>query len=854
MGGARFTLAWWFIIGAWRAQRGRWLTAGAAVAVGIALATAIHTVNRSALAEFQQAIDVINGEASLQVVARAGTLDDRVFETVLAHGRDAGIEAASPVLAVETQVVRPAKDGERPERLTVLGLDVFRAAHATPGLMPLADSGDGGAGSTLLADDTVFLSPAAQAAFDARPGQTIMLRSGLAIATLRVAGSIAAGAGQRLAVMDLGAAQWRLNALGRLTRIDLRLAEGSAPALAATALKDHLPAEADITVPEARAQRMSNLSRAYRVNLNVLALVALFTGAFLVFSAVGLSTVRQRPQFALLAVLGAEARWTRGVVLAQAGTVSLIGSVLGMLAGLGLARALLGAFGGDLGGGYFPGITPPMMIDLPVLCGLVLLGAGVGLAAGWLPAREAVSARPVEVLRHGSAEAAMRRLARPWISLGLVAVAAGLLTLPPIDGLPIAAYVAIACILLASIAAVPWLVATLFPMLLTRAEARGLNRPVVWLALARVAQSPGQAAGVIAGVVASFALTVAMVVMVASFRYAVADWLEAVLPADLYGRAPANAVAGGLDPALQARIAALPGVARAEFTRSLELSLDAARPPVGLLARPLEPTQPQARLPLTGPAIAPPPGAIAVYASEPAADLYGLKPGTEVALPLGKARFVVCGIYRDYARQHGAFAIALEDYRRLTGDTTVSDFALWLTPGTTPEVALERLRAAEPGLAGAEFRSAEALRTLSLRIFDRSFALTYLLEAAALIVALFGVASSYAGQALARAREFGVVRHLGSSTRDVVRQVALEGGLLSTFGALWGAATGLVIGLVLIHRVNPQSFHWTMETRLPLGLIVFSAAALALCGAIAAALAVRAATGDGPLAALKEDW
>ena len=157
-------------------------------------------------------------------------------------------------------------------------------------------------------------------------------------------------------------------------------------------------------------------------------------------------------------------------------------------------------------------------------------------------------------------------------------------------------------------------------------------------------------------------------------------------------------------------------------------------------------------------------------------------------------------------------------------------------------------------MAGAEFRSAEALRTLSLRIFDRSFALTYLLEAAALVVALFGVASSYAGQALARAREFGVLRHLGSGTRDVVRQVALEGGMLSTFGALWGAATGLVIGLVLIHRVNPQSFHWTMETRLPLGLIALSAAALAACGAIAAALAVRAATGEGPLVALKEDW
>ena len=69
-----------------------------------------------------------------------------------------------------------------------------------------------------------------------------------------------------------------------------------------------------------------------------------------------------------------------------------------------------------------------------------------------------------------------------------------------------------------------------------------------------------------------------------------------------------------------------------------------------------------------------------------------------------------------------------------------------------------------------------------------------------------------------------------------------------------GAATGWVIGLILIHWVNPQSFHWTMETTLPLGLIAASAVTLALCGALAAALAVRSATGVGPLRSLKEDW
>ncbi len=553
------TLMRWFVLAAWRAQRGRWLTAAAAVAVGIALATAIFTVNRSALAEFQQAIDTINGEASLQIVGRAGMFDEQVFDAVLAAATAVGIEAASPVVSVEVTLPgRPGATDARPrERLTVLGIDVFRAGAVSAALIPQVDTSiaeAGGAGSTLFADDAIFLSPAAQSAYAARPGDTLVIASGLVQASMRVAGSVSVPAGQRLAVMDIGAAQWRLGALGKLSRIDLKLAEGVAPDAVAQKLAALLPLGVEVAAPENRSQRMSNLSRAYRVNLNVLALVALFTGAFLVFAAVGLSAVRQRPQLALMSVLGADDAWVRNAVLAQGVAVSCIGTVIGIAAGLGLANGLLAAFGGDLGGGYFPGVRPQMVIDIPALAGFAILGIAVGFAASWIPAREAVAARPVEALRGGSSESALARLARPGPSLWLLAAGVVLLLLPPVGGLPVPAYIAIACVLLAAIAAVPWLVANLFPLLQRFLSRRGMRQPVFWLALTRVAQAPGQAAGVIAGVVASFALTVAMVIMVASFRLAVADWLQAVLPADLYGRVPVGAAQGAITPDLQLRI------------------------------------------------------------------------------------------------------------------------------------------------------------------------------------------------------------------------------------------------------------------------------------------------------------
>lgn len=846
MGGS-WLLARWFLAAAWRAQRGRWLLAAAAVGVGVALATAIHSVNTSALDEFQRAIDAVNGEATVQVVARAGFMDERVFDAVLDMAERSGIAAASPVLALDLPLQPAPGAGARRDRLTLLGIDVFRAARATASLLPGVDEAVGraaGAESPLFADDTIFLSAAAQEALGVRMGEVVTLHG----VRLRVAGRVAAQAGQRIAVMDLGAMQWRFGALGKLSRIDLKLAEGTAVATVAAVLAPHLGDGAQLITSGLRERRMSNLSRAYRVNLNVLALVALFTGAFLVFSAVGLAAVRARPQLSLLAVLGATQAWLLRVVLLQGALVALIGSVAGVGAGLLLARALLSAFGGDLGGGYFPGVAPALVVDVPVLAGFVALGIAVGLAAAWLPAREMAQARPAEALRGASRETALRRLAHPGPSLVLMVVAGVLLLAPPIDDLPLAAYAAIACILLAAIGVVPWLVKLLF----ARAQRfLGGCGALTWLAFTRVAQAPGQAGGVIAGVVASFALTVAMVIMVASFRLSVTDWLVMVLPADLYARAPGTALAGGMGAEARTAISAIPGVARSEFARSIEVSLDPARPAVGVSAREFDPARPQTRLPLVGAALPAPPGVAAVYVSEAMVDLYGLVPGRRVRLPFSAEELHVAGVYRDYARQHGSVTLARSDYQRLSGDASVSDAALWLAPGADAAAVAAALAQLMPG---AEQRSAGELRELSLRIFDRSFAMTYLLEAAALLVALFGVASSYAAQALERAREFGVLRHLGLTSGQIVRQVSLEGALLSGFGALWGTATGWVIGLVLIHRVNPQSFHWTMEARFPLALIAAGGIAIAVAGALAAALAVRSATGPGPLAALKEDW
>ncbi len=855
------TLLAWFWGGHVRSQPASGLVSIVAIAIGVALALAIHLVNRSALAEFGSALAMVNGEAQAQLRAGAGTIDEEIFAQV---ARDPRVAVASPVIETDLSLVqvpagqRPAgvtaSGAALPRSLRVLAIDPLRAAAVTPGLVPVPDPAAGGA-AALFADDAVFLSPAAATALGLRSGDTLHARAGIAPVELRVAGRVAgATAGQRIAVMDIGTAQWRLGWLGQISRIDLRLAPGADVGRLRT---DLLAAHPQLvwSAPEADEQRMSNLSQAYRVNLNVLALVALFTGAFIVYTSIGLGVVRQQQELALLGVLGTPTRTLFAAVLGQGVVLGMLGSALGVAGGGGLAAAVLAAVGGDLGGGFFAGSQPALVVAPVAVAVFAVLGIAVGVAGSLVPALRIAAMAPARALRAGSSEETLGRGADLRVALVLALAGAALLALPAIGGLPIAAYVAIGCWLIAGIACVRPLVRAV-----VRAGAgtgrAAWSQPTLWLALQRVRHTPASASAALAGVVASFALASSMAIMVHSFRGSVDSWLDAVLPADLYTRSASGAANAGLTPELRAQLASASGVARIEFLRALQITLDPARPAVTLLARSLDTTAPQRTLPLTGATLPAPAGTVPIYVSEAMVDLYGFAPGREVRLPLGAPgeRFFVAAVWRDYARQHGAITISHEDYRRLSGDATSNDVAVWLTPGTAAEAAIAAIRRISPVFEALDWRSAREIRNISLGIFDRSFAVSYLLVAVAIMVGLFGVAAAYAGEALARAREFGMLRHLGVTRSQVGRIFAAEAAAMVTIGVAWGAVLGAAISLVLIHRVNPQSFHWTMDTTWPTELLAATAAALIATGVAAAVLAARSATGQGPVRAVREDW
>ena len=862
------------------------LAALLAVVLGVALAFSVQLINQSALSEFSSAVRSVNGQPDFELRGQRSGFDEALYERVARHPQ---VAIASPVIEIDTYAFREGgKGGERGERVTLklVGLDALVAAPLSPALMPrLAFGADRFA---LLDPGAIFLNATAEQmlgsnALDGKPpdgkpprGRPLRLQTTNGSVELRVQGSIAAGGtdgtgGAALAVMDIAGAQAAFGWLGRVSRIDVRLRAG---ADRITVLRElALPPGIRAAAPDEAAQRISNVSRAYRVNLTVLALVALFTGAFLVFSILSLSVAKRLPQLALLGVLGLSGRERMQLVLAESALLGAAGSVLGLALGTGLAAMALRLLSGDLGGGYFPGVAPHLQFDAGAAAVYGGLGVAAAMVGGWLPARAAQRIAPAQALKGLSASGSATGPA--WAGPLLLVIGVGLSLLPPLAGIPLAAYLSVACLLLGGIACVPMGVAALLKgVALRRVHAR---HALALLAVERARHQRHTATIAVAGVVASLSLAVALTVMVASFRDAVTQWLDTVLPADLYVRAGSSVLAGDvvtLPADLPRRAALIHGVQRAEAQRVLPLQLAADKPAVALISRAL--ADPAKDLPLVGELVALPAGdatnaateaataPIAAYVSEAMVSLYGAAPGTSLTLPLQQGtnsvatRVFVRGMWRDYARQHGAIAMAREDYQRVTGDRRINDLALWLRPGADVSAIQQSLRAlaTELGLDGAllEFASAGEIRTLSLRIFDRSFAVTYWLQAVAIAIGLFGIAASFSAQVLARRKEFGLLAHLGLTRAQVLAVVTAEGAVWTATGALLGLLLGLAVSVVLVKVVNPQSFHWSMDLLLPWARLGALCAAVMLAGTLTAWLAARSAAGRQMALAVKEDW
>jgi putative ABC transport system permease protein len=244
----------------------------------------------------------------------------------------------------------------------------------------------------------------------------------------------------------------------------------------------------------------------------------------------------------------------------------------------------------------------------------------------------------------------------------------------------------------------------------------------------------------------------------------------------------------------------------------------------------------------------------AVVVSEPFTYKHHVRPGDTVALALGTARpsFRVVDVYYDYGSERGSLLMDRQTMLRYLPDPAPSNLAIYVVPNVSVEKVREEITQASVGYR-VLVASNRDLRTEAIRIFDRTFAITYALEAVAVIVAVMGIAGALLALVIDRRRELGLLRFLGAAAGQVRKQILVEAGLLGLLANFAGLALGFALSLVLIYVINKQSFGWTIRFHWPVAVLLGAISVVYIATVLAGLYPAQVAVRLNPLEAVHEE-
>ena len=841
------------------------------VALGVAVVVAVDLANASALLAFDLSTEAVTGRATHQVVAGPGGLPDDIYRRLVLAAEASGSGAVAPV--VEAWVTAGGgANGKGGRTLHLLGIDPFAEAPFRPYLSTLG-KGSGSRGSGPGIDLAGFLTRpgaaliAAQTARELGVGigkqgqQQLRLRAEgravevLILGTIEPRDESTRRAVADILVVDIATAQEIGGRIGQLSRIDLIVPDGPPGERFLARARAVLPPGAELLRTAQRRESTESMTRAFRLNLTALSLLALLCGAFLIYNTITFSVVQRRTLIGTLRALGVTRGQIFGLVLAEAAVVALAGSSAGLIVGVALGRGLVQLVTQTINDLYFVLTVRDLAIPPWTLAKGMAVGVGATLLAALGPATEATTAPPRAVLTRSTLEARLKK-ALPRAAAagaGLLAVGGVLLVLP---GGVVLAFLALFAVILGFALLAP--AATVFLMRLARRPMGALFGFLGRLAAGGVVASLSRTAVAIAALVVAVSVTVGVGVMIQSFRSTVVRWLDNSLQADLYVTAPGRG--GGfagptLDPALADRAAALPGVARVDRIRRAELYSPTGS--VRLVAIDREPGHRGILLREGDPAkVWPAFERGEVIVSEPFARRHPEGVGSSLTLrtATGPRPFRIAGIYYDYASDQGLVMMSHRVYAAAFRDPGLTGFSVTLSPTADADAVERKLRAElSRTTEGLTVVSNRALKKASLAIFDRTFLITSVLRLLAGLVAGIGVLSALLALELERGREFAVLRANGLTPGQVWKLVTAETGLLGLTAGLLSLPVGMALAAVMIFVVNRRSFGWTVQMESAPGVLA-EAVLLALGAALLAGIypAYRTAR-TSPARALREE-
>jgi putative ABC transport system permease protein len=820
------------------------------VALGVAVVVAIDLAGGAAAGSFHSSLESLTGKADLEITA-AGGLDERLL------GQLVQLPLA---VTLRPRIEDWASINGKGEALPFIGLDLIANGTLEGPEAALEDAQY--EVNALSHGNPIWVGRR----LGLNKGDRVRLLINDRIVDFTVHGvlkhSDASVSEENAIVADIGLAQQVTGKGGRIDAISVSIQAGSARPVSywVEQLRRQLPASVSIEPQAARTDENRKMLAAFRWNLRMLSYIALVVGAFLIYNTISISVVRRRSEIGILRALGA----TRLVVLtgflADAACLAAAGSAVGLLLGRLMALGAVRLLGSTVQSLYVSSEPGPVEFTPASVAAALAVGVGISLLAALAPAFEAAHVMPVEAMARGREEyvAAVRsRWSLPLAAL-LTLLAAGTSQLPAIGSHPVFGYIAALLLIAAAAIAIPGLL-NAFVWLTAAVVARLLGVEAM-LALRSLRASLGRTSVLIGALATAVAMMASVGIMVGSFRETVSLWMENQLKADFYLR-PAGAAAADrhptMSPEIADRIERIPGIGAVDRFRAYAISFQGLPASLGggetskIAANAATRMLPGED---TSAAMAKLPTGNYVVVSEPFSNKHNVRQGDTIRLALGgrEDAFHVVGVYYDYSTERGFVVMDRRTLLKYLPDPAASNIAIFLAPGADPSAVRKQIDDVIAGRGVLVFSNSR-LRKEAIAIFDRTFTITWALEAVAIIVAVMGVAGALLALVIDRRREFGLLRFLGGSAMQIRQIILAEAAFLGLLANLIGLVLGTLLSLILIYVINKQSFGWTIQFHWPFLLLLSALSVVYIATILAALYPARIAMRLNPIEVVHED-
>lgn len=637
--------------------------------------------------------------------------------------------------------------------------------------------------------------------------------------------------GATLAGFDLKTAQQVLDRVGLVDAIQV----GAAPGVGADELRDRIDAAIDPnldvvtgkTEGQETADRITQALGFFSTALLVFAGIALFVGAFLIWNTFSIIVAQRTQELALLRALGAQRGQVLRSVLAEAAIVGLVASIVGLVAGMAVAKGLFGLLK------LFGIALPQAALQFRPRTAIVALVVGVvvTLLAAIAPAIRSTRVSPVAAMRDPDPTPSRVGTRRLVVGLLFTAVAVAVL-LWGLFGHPGNRLVVVglgAVLVFLGVAVLSPLVVQPLARVIGWPAARLFRLPG-HLARENAMRNPRRTAATAAALMIGLGLISFVAVFAASLKASAGKIFDETLAADYSVQSSSQGPGAGFSTEIGARIARLPEIGESSPVRFGEWRRDGTRAQVSAAdsavidaLTPLEVRQGDVHSLRDG----------GVLVSVREADAHAWKVGSVVSMEFartGVQQVPVKGIYAE-RRLVGDYLIDLSTYEKNFTDKRDQIVVAKLKPGISLEAGRRAIDAAVADFPNAVVRDQAQEKANAEKQVDQLLGLIYALLALAVGIALFGIVNTLGLSIFERVRELGLLRAVGMSRRQIRKMIRWEAVIVALLGATLGLAVGCFFGWALVKALNGEGI---TEFAFPLGQVIVFYVLAALAGMLAA--------------------